>query len=132
MQCVGNATSALDDDLSLPGARMKSQSSKLALSLQRDALRFAEADADGNLELTFEEFIEMQPAQVREQHGVETLRGWFEAADTDSSGTVSINEFLLWSLTKEQARTGDDSGLRAMFSVYGTSAGEQDLGPLRT
>jgi hypothetical protein len=75
---------------------MKSASSKLALSLQRDALRFAEADQDGNMELTFDEFIQMQPQQVREQHGVETLRGWFEAADTDSSGSVSINEFLLW------------------------------------
>lgn len=97
---------------------MKSSSSKLALSLQRDALRFAEADVDGNLDLSFEEFVEMQPQKVREQHGVETLRGWFEAADTDNSGTVSINEFLIWSLAKEQTRTGDDSGLRALFSVY--------------
>ena len=35
---------------------MKSQSNKLALSLQRDAPRFAEADEDGNMELSFEEF----------------------------------------------------------------------------
>ena len=97
---------------------MKSQSSKLALSLQRDALRFAEADADGNMDLSFEEFVNMQPHKVRETHGEAVLREWFDAADTDHSGTVSINEFLIWSLAKEQARSGDDSGLRAMFSVY--------------
>ena len=35
-----------------------------ALLVQRDALRFAEADADANMELDWDEFYSMQPKRV--------------------------------------------------------------------
>ena len=39
---------------------MKSTTARLALGLQRDALRFAEADANSDLTLTFDEFYTMR------------------------------------------------------------------------
>jgi Ca2+-binding EF-hand superfamily protein len=95
---------------------MHSAAAHISLNLQRDSLRFAEADADGNLDLTFSEFVKMQPAEVRTRFDEETLRGWFEAADTDGDGVVSVNEFLLWSLAKEAGRNGGHERIRALFS----------------
>ena len=41
---------------------------------QRDALRFAEADVDGNNELNFDEFLAMQPKKILEQYGEDDIR----------------------------------------------------------
>ena len=60
--------------------------------VQRDALRFAEADIDGNNVLDWDEFLSMQPARVRETHSVEEIRSWFEAADLGGNNGVTIND----------------------------------------
>ena len=58
-----------------------------------DAHRFAEtAELDDDASLDFEEFLAMQPRQLRDMHSTSTIREWFDAADTDGSGRLSVNE----------------------------------------
>ena len=45
-----------------------------------------EADVDGNQLLDFDEFLALQPAEVRDKHSVESIREWFDTADADGSG----------------------------------------------
>ena len=47
---------------------MDTETQRLTRKLHRDALRFAEADSDGNNELTFKEFLLMQPRAVRDRY----------------------------------------------------------------
>ena len=84
--------------------------------LQRYSLRYAEADVDGDSELTFEEFVAMQPLRVREAHSEQDMRGWFESADTDHNGTVSINEFFMW--TMKMHSMSNMEAVRGMFNAY--------------
>ena len=97
-------------------------SAKVAASfqqhVQRDAMRFYEADAKGNSDhkLDFKEFLVMQPPAIKKSHTEAEIRGWFDAADTDGDGAVSINEFFVWTLQKE-ALNGMD-GLRSLFECY--------------
>ena len=37
----------------------------------------------------------MQPKRVREMNTVSEIRSWFEDADVNGDGTVSINEFFI-------------------------------------
>ena len=63
--------------------------------------------------LTFDEFLSMQPKTVRQEHSEEEVRAWFDAVDLDGSGTLSVNEFFLWTLQKEAMK--DMKGMRAIF-----------------
>ena len=40
----------------------------------------------------------MQPATLCEKFSTEQIRTWFDSADTDGSGSLSVNEFFAWSL----------------------------------
>ena len=103
-------------------ANMAFGSAKVAASfqqhVQRDAMRFYEADAKGNSDhkLDFKEFLVMRPPAIKKSHTEAEIRGWFDAADTDGDGAVSINEFFVWTLQKE-ALNGMD-GLRSLFECY--------------
>ena len=85
----------------------------------REGMRFAEQDEDGNERLDFEEFLAMQPRRVREMHSAEDIRRWFDLADTDGSGELSINEFFCWSLTNAALRLGGNT-LAWAFAKYDT------------
>ena len=54
---------------------MQSRAALLVQRAQRDALRFAEADTDADMKLSFDEFLRMQPTQVREAMEEEARRG---------------------------------------------------------
>lgn len=95
---------------------MQSVSANFAQRVQRDALRFAEADLNGDNKLTWDEFLAMQPLCIREMHSEQTIRGWFTAADFDGNGSVSINEFFRWSIQR-QSLTGIEA-LQTVFSKY--------------
>lgn len=97
--------------------RKSKQRHSLQFSLQKESLRFAEQDKDNNLALDFEEFLAMMPAKMREMHTPEQLRIFFNAADLDGDGTVSMSEFFRWSLTKSELLIGQESLLTA-FEFY--------------
>jgi Ca2+-binding EF-hand superfamily protein len=61
--------------------------------------RFAEHDLDGSKELDFDEFYCMLPYSLREERSVSELRQCFSDADSNGNGTLSINEFWLWSMS---------------------------------
>ena len=46
----------------------------------------------GDAKLDFEEFYAMQPRSIREAHSQEDVRAWFESADLDGNGVLSVNE----------------------------------------
>ena len=108
-------------------AMQRKRMSETSMSVQADAARFAEADADGDLQLDFSEFVRMQPSKVRAKHGEAEMRTWFEAADKDGDGTVSLNEFFAWTLAKNLEIDGPGS-LQALFAQYDRdSSGVLDL-----
>ena len=74
---------------------VRRQMNEALVSTQVDASRFAEADANGDLQLEWEEFLNLQPQHVREKHSHEEIRSWFAAADVNKNGTVSINELCV-------------------------------------
>ena len=62
----------------------------------------------------------MHAAIIRDGQSEEEVRRWFHAADADGNGEVSINEFFVFSLTREATRTkgsGQDC-IRAIFQQY--------------
>jgi Ca2+-binding EF-hand superfamily protein len=73
-------------------------------------------DHDGEMKLAFEEFVAMQPVRIRELHTRETLREWYEAADEDHSGKLTINEFFKWSLSSR--KVDGATTLESIFRKY--------------
>lgn len=83
---------------------------------------FAGEDRDGNVKLDFEEFVAMQPLRIREANTVEEMRQWFELADDDGNGTLSINEFFKWSLGRSPLQHGS-AILQAIFAKFDKNSG---------
>lgn len=81
------------------------------------AMRFAEYDGDGNQKLDFDEFYAMQPQRLRDEHSVEEIRTWFDAADTNGDGDLSIAEFFLWTLSNSAQKYGAAS-MEHAFAKY--------------
>ena len=75
---------------------------KLIFEMQKDAILFAEYD---------------QNKDVRDAFGAEEIRVWFDAADVDRDGTLSIFEFFRWSAAKASKRHGAEM-LESAFHVY--------------
>ena len=80
-------------------------------------MRFAEFDKDHDQRLDFKEFCAFQPAKIRAKVSENELRKWFDAADTDGNGTLTLNEFFTWSLGTSARRHGAQA-LEAAFSAY--------------
>ena len=67
----------------------------------RDLARsFAGADTDGNHRLSFDEFLNAVPAEMRTNKSTTQLQQMFANVDADGSGTVSIDEFFIWTMFK--------------------------------
>lgn len=79
---------------------------------------FAAFDTDGNARLDFEEFVAMQPACLHDMYSEDDMRAWYDEADDNGDGTLSINEFFQWSLTKSSAGGGGAAILEAAFKKY--------------
>lgn len=90
---------------------------ELHMDSKEAAMRFAEFDTDGDMELSWEEFYAMQPKRLREQHGEAVIRSWFESADTDGNGNLSSNEFFMWTLSSMAHKHGA-STLEQVFAKY--------------
>lgn len=61
------------------------------------------------------QFLALQPPQILQNFSEADIRWWFNSADTNGNGTVSVNEFFTWSL-------------RNASEKYGTNALEQAFG----
>ena len=83
----------------------------------RDSMRFAEHDLDGDQKLDFEEYLAMMPSRVRETHPRSQLRAWFDTADVNGDGVLSLTEFFSWSLANAVTTNGENS-LLAAFAFY--------------
>ena len=73
---------------------------------ERALQRFAEVDVDSNQQLNFEEFCMLIPRAVRSQYSIDVMRQWFEDADKDGDGTLSSQEYFVWSLANATAKHG--------------------------
>ena len=100
-----------------PALSIKGQHKSMQDQVRREVFAFAEYDLDGNERLDFEEFFAMLPRYIREHHTVDAIRVWFEAADSDKDGELSINEFFKWSLSNASQRYGAQS-LNLTFREY--------------
>lgn len=79
-------------------SRERSEGKQVLDEAQNQLLRFAEADADGNMSLDFDEFYACLPPKLRETFDTSTIRTWFNEADLDASGALSMSEFFLFTL----------------------------------
>ena len=79
---------------------------------------FQEADVNEDHELDWEEFYDALPFRVKEGHPQETIRSWFDTADLDRNGKVSLGEFVHWSLTAASLVTGT-----AVTKLFGRHSG---------
>ena len=80
-------------------------------------MRFAEYDQDGDQKLDFEEFYAMQPQRLKDRYTVDEVRVMFNKADANSDGTLSINEFFMWTMSNNVAQFGA-SALKEMLTKY--------------
>ena len=113
---------AMEDE----GRRRRKLAGKLRWDMKKASCRFAEFDRDGNQHLDFEEFYAMLPSTVHASFTDADVRWWFNSADTDGDGSISVNEFFLWSLHNAQEKWGSNA-LEAAFVKYdGDGTGHLD------
>lgn len=79
---------------------------------------FAEADSNNDHELDFEEFVSLQPRQVQDSLSGEELQAMFQAADIDGGGTISVDEFFLFSLSVAAFKHSDRDSMQAIFEKF--------------
>ena len=87
---------------------------------------FIACDVESDRVLSFDEFINIVPSELRAQASEETLRELFACADADGDGTVSQEEYFLFSLrwAAECSGSAGGGGLRATFARF--DAGNKD------
>ena len=81
----------------------KKRQADMNLDTQEQAMRFAEYDENGDCKLDWDEFYAMQPKHLRSQFSPQVIRSWFDAADINGDGVLSINEFFLWTMSALRA-----------------------------
>ena len=85
--------------------------------MQTHARRFADADCSSDQLIDFDEFVGMLPERLKEQFSDAQVRAWFDAADRDGSGEISISEYFLWTLHNTAELHGSDA-LAEIFGRY--------------
>lgn len=100
------------------GTQEQRTRANLALNgMESDSRRFAEGDRNADQLLSFDEFIAMLPPGVRKRFGIIQLRSWFDEADVDNSGSLSVGEYFKWTLRNAVETHGYDV-LRTIFQRY--------------
>ena len=94
----------------------RSQAAAARAHKRQHFIFFSEADRDDDDTLTFEEFLEALPRHVRAKHPLREVREWFEMIDADANGSISMAEYLNWSLKAASIASG--SGVVNIFREY--------------
>ena len=85
--------------------------------LVRDvAQAFLVSDVNKNHRLSFEEFLRAVPAAMKSMKSEADLRKLFNTVDADGNGSVSIDEFFIWTLSFMKTTKG--SGIEEVFRRY--------------
>ena len=79
------------------------------------AMAFAELAE--HTKLDFEEFLAMQPRKLRDSRSADQIKAWFDAADVNHDGVLSLDEFFIWSLGTCAEEHGGAS-IRACFEKF--------------
>lgn len=61
----------------------------LTALVRNASLAFIACDAQGDQELSYDEFVNVLPKETREKHPAASLREIFNMADTDGNGSIS-------------------------------------------
>ena len=93
----------------------------------QSARRFADADTDGDMKLDFDEFVAMQPAAMREKTPLADFKLWFDSADADGNGSLSIGEYFIWTLHSASEKHGEDALSKAFAKYDPDNSGRIDL-----
>lgn len=48
----------------------------------------------------------MQPKRIRDKYNTQDIRAWFDEADIDNNGSLSINEYFRWAVCRTSAQVG--------------------------
>ena len=90
---------------------------------------FFAADVNGDQVLSFEEFCEVVPDEMREQETEATLLELFDAADTDGNGSISKDEYLFWVLRWAAFDSGMSQNIKDTFQKFDSGGdGEVNMG----
>lgn len=112
---AASGAKSIDPLLTLPDSELKPR--RTPLDIARDAgIAFLDADVNGDQKLSWEEFQLCIPANMKENATPEELRDLFDEADADHNGTISIDEYFMWTLNACVAQAG--AGLESVFRRY--------------
>lgn len=87
---------------------------RLAELVRCASLSFLAADANGDEDLEFHEFVNVIPAELREKSSAAALREIFDMADTNNDARISKDEFFFWSLSWAFQNSGGATASAAM------------------
>eukprot|EP00325_Prymnesiales_sp_UTEX-LB-985_P031941 CAMPEP_0174738490 /NCGR_PEP_ID=MMETSP1094-20130205/70021_1 /TAXON_ID=156173 /ORGANISM="Chrysochromulina brevifilum, Strain UTEX LB 985" /LENGTH=504 /DNA_ID=CAMNT_0015941913 /DNA_START=66 /DNA_END=1581 /DNA_ORIENTATION=+ len=76
--------------------------------MRQHMIFFQDADENGDMKLNFDEFTKALPENIRQNTAQDKVRSWFDLADKDGNGEVTMAEFVLWSISMAKAVTGSD------------------------
>ena len=82
------------------------QSATTYSHMRQHQMFFQEADVNGDEELTCDEFFAALPPRIKQRHTAEEVSQWFGMMDADNNGTVTMGEFLQWSMVAASSSTG--------------------------
>lgn len=83
--------------------------------MKRKAMEYDEADADGDNEITFDEFVTFI-LPITGDRSEDDLREWWAIMDIDGDGLLRKDEYFIYSLCAASRKSG--SGIQNLFQQY--------------
>ena len=84
---------------------------------------------EGALRLDFEDWFAKLPKRIRDGHSVKEIRQWFDSADDNGDGVLSVDEFFSFTLSNAAIKHGATSLANALraFDTSSDKTGDLDL-----